>query len=65
MISEVGSLHENPEIEALLLRKGIQPLNEEGFLQVLDLALCEQPSEGVMECDKRARSLALISSMYP
>lgn len=39
MISEVGYLHENPEIEALLLRKGIQPLNEDEFLQVVDLAL--------------------------
>ncbi|KAK8024082.1 polyketide synthase [Apiospora rasikravindrae] len=39
MISEVGYLHENPEIEALLLRKGIQPLNEEEFLQVVDLGL--------------------------
>ncbi|KAK8070927.1 putative polyketide synthase [Apiospora hydei] len=39
MISEVGYLHENPEIEALLLRKGIQPLNEEEFLQVFDLGL--------------------------
>ncbi|KAJ0418285.1 hypothetical protein BJY00DRAFT_288259 [Aspergillus carlsbadensis] len=39
MISEVGYLHENPEIEALLLRKGIAPLNEEEFLQVIDYAL--------------------------
>ncbi|KAK0622032.1 putative polyketide synthase [Bombardia bombarda] len=39
MISEVGYLHENPEIEAMLLRKGIQPLNEEEFLQVLDYGL--------------------------
>lgn len=39
MISNVGYLHENPEIEALLLRKGIQPLNETEFLQVIDLAL--------------------------
>ncbi|KAI8963504.1 polyketide synthase [Daldinia sp. FL1419] len=39
MISEVGYLHENPDIEALLLRKGIQPLNEEEFLQVIDFAL--------------------------
>ncbi|CAJ2508342.1 Uu.00g133680.m01.CDS01 [Anthostomella pinea] len=39
MISEVGYLHENPDIEALLLRKGIQPLNEQEFLQVIDLAL--------------------------
>ncbi|KAL8402399.1 hypothetical protein RB596_008968 [Gaeumannomyces avenae] len=39
MISEVGYLHENPEIEALLLRKGIQPLSEGEFLPVVDLAL--------------------------
>nr|APX43996.1 polyketide synthase [Pestalotiopsis microspora] len=39
MISEVGYLHENPEIEALLLRKGIQPLNEDEFLQVIDMSL--------------------------
>ncbi|KAL7931844.1 polyketide synthase [Trichoderma chlorosporum] len=39
MISEVGYLHENPEIEAMLLRKGIQPLNEDEFLQVLDYGI--------------------------
>ncbi|KAK6084430.1 Polyketide synthase-nonribosomal peptide synthetase 3 [Seiridium cupressi] len=36
MIAEVGYLHEGPEIELMLLRKGIQPLNEEKFLQVID-----------------------------
>jgi hypothetical protein len=39
MISEVGYLHDNPEIEALLLRKGIQPINEDELLQILDLSL--------------------------
>ena len=39
MISEVGYLHDNPEIEALLLRKGIQPLNEDEMLQILDISL--------------------------
>ncbi|EHK18438.1 putative polyketide synthase [Trichoderma virens Gv29-8] len=39
MISEVGYLHENPDIEAMLLRKGIQPLNEDEFLQVLDYGI--------------------------
>lgn len=39
MISEVGYLHENPEIEALLLRKGIQAINEDEMLQILDIAL--------------------------
>ncbi|KAI5854487.1 polyketide synthase [Durotheca rogersii] len=49
MISEVGYLHENPEIEALLLRKGIQPLNEDEFLQVVDLALASEPARDPRE----------------
>lgn len=49
MISEVGYLHENPEIEALLLRKGIQPLNEEEMLQVVDLALTSEAAGGTEE----------------
>lgn len=39
MISEVGYLHENPEVEALLLRKGIQAVNEDELLQIIDAAL--------------------------
>ena len=39
MISEVGYLHENPEIELLLLRKGIQAIDEEELLQIVDIAL--------------------------
>ncbi|KAI0172944.1 KR-domain-containing protein [Hypoxylon sp. FL1284] len=39
MVSEVGYLHENPDIEAILLRRGLRPLNEDEFLQVVDLAL--------------------------
>ena len=56
MISEVGYLHENPEIEALLLRKGIQPLNEDEFLQILDLSLSGDPSAKGMQYDKLAKS---------
>ncbi|OJK01834.1 hypothetical protein ASPACDRAFT_50671 [Aspergillus aculeatus ATCC 16872] len=47
MISEVGYLHENPEIEALLLRKGIQPLNEAELIQVIDLALAHTATTGL------------------
>jgi hypothetical protein len=39
MISEVGYLHDNPEIEALLLRKGIQPINEDELIQIFDISL--------------------------
>lgn len=56
MISEVGYLHENPEIEALLLRKGIQPLNEEEFLQVVDLSIAGKPFANGAEYDKLSRS---------
>ncbi|KAK4508593.1 hypothetical protein PRZ48_002332 [Zasmidium cellare] len=42
MINEVGYLHENPDIEALLLRKGILPINEDEMLQIIDLALSSQ-----------------------
>lgn len=38
-ISEVGYLHDNPEIEALLLRKGIQSIDADEFVQIVDLAL--------------------------
>lgn len=39
MISEVGYLHENQEIEEMLLRKGIQAINEEELLQIVDISL--------------------------
>ncbi|KAI1121034.1 polyketide synthase-like protein [Nemania abortiva] len=45
MIEEVGFLHENPEIGAMQLRKGLQPLNESEFLQIIDLAIGESISE--------------------
>ncbi|CAJ2513205.1 Uu.00g013240.m01.CDS01 [Anthostomella pinea] len=52
MISEVGYLHENPDIEALLLRKGIQPLTESEFLQIIDLALSETTAKQSMELSR-------------
>ncbi|KAK6514428.1 hypothetical protein TWF506_008821 [Arthrobotrys conoides] len=39
MISEVGYLHENPEIEQLLLRKGIQQISESEMLSIIDISL--------------------------
>ena len=44
MISEVGYLHEHPEIEALLLRKGVHPLNEEEMLGIFDVVLSQPQS---------------------
>ncbi len=42
MVSEVGYLHEHPEIEALLLRKGLRPLTEQELLRIIDMALANQ-----------------------
>jgi NAD(P)-dependent dehydrogenase (short-subunit alcohol dehydrogenase family) len=39
MISEVGYLHEHPDIEKLLLRKGIHPINEDELSQIIDIAI--------------------------
>lgn len=44
MISEVGYLHEHPEIEAILVRKGIHAINEDEMLQICDIALSPQPA---------------------
>jgi acyl carrier protein len=41
MISEVGYLHENPDIESILLRKGIQQINESEMLSIIDISLSQ------------------------
>ncbi len=45
MISEVGYLRDNPEIEALLLRKGIQAIDADELVQIVDLALSSSSRE--------------------
>jgi hypothetical protein len=47
MISEVGYLHDNPEIEALLKRKGIHAIDADELVQLLDLALSSSSSAEV------------------
>lgn len=47
MISEVGYLHENPEIEALLKRKGIQAIDADELVQILDLALSSSADNAI------------------
>jgi KR domain/Phosphopantetheine attachment site len=39
LITEVGYLHENPDIQALLVRKGIQAIGEDELIQIFDIAL--------------------------
>ena len=58
MISEVGYLHDNPEIEALLVRKGIQAINEDELLQIVDIAL-STPMSIPHICDSAAAAHVL------
>lgn len=59
MISEVGYLHDNPETESLLSRKGIRPLNEKEFLQVIDIALSEGPQAADSPSDNSEKACFL------
>ena len=57
MISEVGYLHEHPDIEKLLKRKGIQSISEDELLQIVDLALTNQhPSKWLPHYDRLVSS---------
>ncbi|KAI1206598.1 polyketide synthase [Annulohypoxylon truncatum] len=52
MIAEVGYLHEHPDIEALLKRKGIHSITEDEMLQILDVAIVYQsPSKWTAHYD--------------
>ncbi len=56
MISEVGYLHENPDIEAILSRSGITALDEDELLQILDIAL-SQPSDTSLDSFSKSHIL--------
>ncbi|KAK6544731.1 hypothetical protein TWF694_001416 [Orbilia ellipsospora] len=47
MISEVGFLHDNPEIENLLLRRGVQQFTESEMLSIVDISLSASASASV------------------
>ena len=50
MISEVGYLHENPEIETSLLSKGLHPINENELLQIMDIAIPQSKGQLQTQC---------------
>ncbi|KAI1416669.1 putative polyketide synthase [Hypoxylon sp. FL1857] len=39
VISEVGYLHDHPNMENIYTRRGLQPINEDELLQLIDLAI--------------------------
>ncbi|KAI1116262.1 polyketide synthase [Nemania sp. NC0429] len=65
MISEVGYLHENPQVEELLLRRGIQPLNQEEFLQVVDLSLSSTQNNAALHEQSRLSTPLVLTGLEP
>ncbi|KAJ2994925.1 hypothetical protein NUW58_g1418 [Xylaria curta] len=65
MVSEVGYLHENPEVEALLLRRGIQPLTELEFLQMVDFALLSANNQDGLLASDSTLSSHILTGLEP
>ncbi|KAL9122163.1 MAG: hypothetical protein Q9187_001278 [Circinaria calcarea] len=63
MISEVGYLHEHPEIEALLLRKGIHAITEDEFLQICDIALTDAANSNTTEDDDHFAKAHILTGL--
>ena len=63
MISEVGYLHEHPEIEKLLLRKGIHPINEEELLLMCDIALTNASNYGSIKCSDQFAEAHILTGL--
>lgn len=63
MISEVGYLHENPEIEALLLRKGIQAIDADELIQLVDLALSSSSTMGITHAHDSLAAAHLLTGL--
>ncbi|KAI1261843.1 reducing type I polyketide synthase 10 [Xylariaceae sp. FL1019] len=65
MISEVGYLHDNPEIEALLTRKGIQAIDADELIQLTDLALSSSASLAIPHAHDALAASHLLTGMEP
>ncbi|KAI3340056.1 putative polyketide synthase [Ustulina deusta] len=51
VITEVGYLHEHPQMEAVYRRRGLQASNEEELLHLVDLAIAYPDSDGAPSRD--------------
>ncbi|KAJ4296344.1 hypothetical protein N0V90_006389 [Kalmusia sp. IMI 367209] len=65
MISGAGYLHDNPEIEALLLRKGIQAIDQDELLQILDIALSANDISGIHHPYDYAATGHILTGLEP
>lgn len=65
MISEVGYLHDNPEIEALLVRKGIQAIDADELIQLTDLALSSNAKLNISHAHDSLAVAHMLTGMEP
>lgn len=65
MISEVGYLHDNPEIEALLVRKGIQAIDADELIQLTDLALSSNAKLDIAHAHDDLAVAHILTGMEP
>ncbi|KAL3419084.1 Polyketide synthase-nonribosomal peptide synthetase 3 [Phlyctema vagabunda] len=56
MISGLGYVHDNPDIQKLLQRRGLQAITEEDLLQIIDISLASCGSEKYLLCDSLGSS---------
>ncbi|RYO86218.1 hypothetical protein DL766_003576 [Monosporascus sp. MC13-8B] len=63
MISEVVYLHEKPELEALLLRKGIQAIDSDELLQIVALTRSSSSSMGTHHAHDTLAAAHLLTDL--
>ncbi|KAF3923302.1 hypothetical protein ABW21_db0202636 [Orbilia brochopaga] len=66
LISEVGAIHENPDAEALLLRKGFSQLTESEVLTIIDISLSQSPPISTITSDTgNAAAAHILTGIEP
>lgn len=63
MVKDVGYLHEHPQIEAWLLRKGLHPITEDELIQIIDIALANEASNLLPEGESSFKEAHILLGM--
>ncbi|KAI1141666.1 putative polyketide synthase [Hypoxylon sp. FL0543] len=56
VITEVGYIHEHPGMETIYTRRGLQPINEDELLQLIDLAIANPGDDARLAYDTLMRA---------
>lgn len=65
MVSEIGYLAEHPEIEALLLRRGLHPIKEDELMRTIDIALSNQDTTDMYSAVDHFATGHVLTGMEP